>query len=89
MPNCYLTIENQLRPDGTWGVLYQHFDEAEEPNAKNLAFAKLYTILAAAAVSECPYHAGHLQVYTYDGMHVVAGQTFDRRELEEPEPVEE
>ena len=66
----YVTIENQIRQDGSKGILYDHF---ENPSA---AYAKLYTILAAAAVSGLPYHAGHLLKYQDGGMQVVAGQVF-------------
>lgn len=50
----YTTIENQVRNDGSKGLLYDHFDD------ENQAYAKYYTILAAAAVSGIPYHAGLL-----------------------------
>lgn len=65
----YTTIENQGRNDG-FGLLYDHFT-AEGP-----AYNKLYTILAAAAVSEIPYHAGYL--IRDDGV-VMEGRVFDRR----------
>lgn len=73
----YTTIENQLRPDGSRGLLYDHYDEEE------LAYAKLYTILAAAAVSGIPYHSGHIM--RSDGL-LIAGRVFDRRVDPEPEP---
>ena len=83
MDTIYVTVENQLRNDGSYGLLYDHFTNL------NQAYAKLYTILAAAAVSGIPYHAGHLIAYTPDGAHIVAGQSFDNRVEPEPEPVEE
>ena len=84
MLTIYVTIENQIRADGSKGVLYDHYDNI------NQAYAKLYTILAAAAVSEVPYHSGHMIAYEPGGAYIVAGQVFDRREPEpEPEPVEE
>ena len=73
----YTTIENQLRADGTFGLLYDHFTDI------NAAYAKLYTILAAAAVSEIPYHSGHL--LRSDGI-MIEGRVFDRRPTPEPEP---
>ena len=67
----YTTIENQLREDGSFGLLYDHFTDIDQ------AYAKLYTILAAAAVSEIPYHSGHL--LRSDGI-MIEGKVFDRRE---------
>ena len=66
----YTTIENQLRLDGSYGLLYDHFDNLDN------AYAKLYTILAAAAISEIPYHAGFLM--RSDGT-ILDGRVFDRR----------
>jgi len=66
----YTTIENQVRSDGSYGLLYDHFESIDA------AYAKLYTILAAAAVSEIPYHAGFLM--RSDGT-VLEGRVFDRR----------
>ena len=70
----YTTIENQIRNDGSKGLLYDHFDNYED------ALAKLYTILAAAAVSELPYHSGHIM--RDDGI-LTDGRVFDRREVTE------
>lgn len=66
----YTTIENQVRNDGSRGLLYDHFDDL------NAAYAKLYTILAAAAVSDIPYHSGHIM--RSDGL-ILDGRVFDRR----------
>lgn len=66
----YTTIENQVRTDGSRGLLYDHYDN------ENAAYAKLYTILAAAAVSEIPYHSGHIM--RSDGS-ILDGRVFDRR----------
>lgn len=66
----YTTIENQIREDGSKGLLYDHFDNY------NQALAKLYTILAAAAVSELPYHSGHIM--RDDGI-LTDGRVFDLR----------
>lgn len=76
----YTTIENQVRADGTKGLLYDHFDSYDA------ALAKLYTILAAAAVSELPYHSGHIM--RDDGV-LTDGRVFDRRVESTPEPEEE
>lgn len=71
----YTTIENQLRGDGSRGLLYDHFDDL------NAALAKYYTICAAAAVSDIPYHAAHLMAS--EG-YIVEQRVFDRR-TDEPE----
>lgn len=76
----YTTIENQIRTDGSKGLLYDHFDSYDD------ALAKLYTILAAAASSEIPYHSGH--IYRSDGI-LTDGRVFDRRETSAPAPEEE
>lgn len=73
----YTTIENQVRNDGSKGLLYDHFENL------NSAYAKFYTILAAAAVSEIPYHAGYL--IRDDGI-MMEGRVFDRRVVPTPEP---
>ena len=75
----YTTIENQVREDGSRGLLYDHFDDYDA------ALAKLYTILAAAAVSEIPYHSGY--IIRDDGI-MTDGRVFDRRTTPEPEPEE-
>lgn len=81
MPIFYTTIENQLRENGSFGLLYDHFTDV------NAAYAKLYTILAAAAVSGIPYHSAHL--LRSDGI-MIEGRVFDRRVVPdvEPSPVE-
>ena len=66
----WTTIENQIRQDGSKGLLYDHFDSYDA------ALAKLYTILAAAAVSDIPYHSGH--ILRDDGI-LTDGRVFDRR----------
>lgn len=73
----YTTIENQVRTDGGKGLLYDHYDDL------NRALAKYYTILAAAAVSEIPYHSAHL--IRSDGV-MIEGRVFDRRVEPSPEP---
>ena len=77
METVYTTIENQIRNDGSYGLLYDHFTSYET------ALAKLYTILAAASVSEIPYHAGY--IIRSDGI-MTDGRVFDRRTSVEPEP---
>lgn len=66
----YTTLENQLRSDGTKGLLYDHFTDL------NQAMAKYYTICAAAAVSELPYHSAHL---LQDDGRMIRQEIFDRR----------
>lgn len=69
----YTTIENQLREDGTYGVLYDHFAD------KNQAEAKFFTICAAAAVSDIPYHAAYL---IDSNIGVIDQRAWDRRNEE-------
>lgn len=78
----YTTVENQVRVDGSMGLLYDHFEDL------NAALAKYYTICAAAAVSEIPYHSAG--ILRDDGI-LIEGRVFDRRtdDDEEEEPVEE
>lgn len=78
--NIYTTIENQIRADSTRGVLYDHFTD------KNQAYAKFYTILAAAAVSDVMYHEALM--FDCDGT-VSERKAFDRRPVIEPEPTPE
>lgn len=86
MAYFYTTIENQVRSDGSKGLLYDHYEDY------NAALAKLYTILAAAASSGLPYHSGH--ILRSDGI-LTDGRVFDRRVPvitpvpEEPEEVTE
>lgn len=70
----YTTIENQIRADGSKGLLYDHFDSYDE------AVAKFYTVCAAAAVSEIPYHAAFV---LQDNGQIVKSEIFDRRIVEE------
>ena len=72
----YTTIENQLRSDGSYGLLYDHFtDEAQ-------ALAKYYTICAAAALSEIPYHSA--TILQSDG-RILRQEIFDRRIMSKEE----
>lgn len=73
----YTTLENQVRSDGSYGLLYDHFTNY------NAAMAKYFTICAAAAVSEIPYHSAHL---LQDDGRMIMQQIFDRRPIAEPEP---
>ena len=72
----YTTIENQVREDGSYGLLYDHFED------KDRAYAKYYTVLAAAAVSEIPYHAAYI---IQDNGIMIEGKVFDRRTTPTPE----
>lgn len=66
----YTTIENQIRNDGSKGLLYDHFEDYDA------AMAKFFTVCAAAAVSEIPYHSAH--VLRSDGI-MIEGRVWDRR----------
>lgn len=72
----YTTIENQLRNDGSKGLLYDHYTDY------NAACAKFYTICAAAAISEIPYHSAHL---LQDDGRMIRQEIFDRRVESTPE----
>lgn len=72
----YTTLENQIRNDGSKGLLYDHYTDYDR------AMAKFFTICAAAAVSDIPYHSAH--VLRSDGV-MIEGRVWDRRE----EPVGE
>lgn len=74
MDYFYTTIENQVREDGGRGLLFDHFDDLDR------ALSKLYTILAAASISNIPYHSGHL--LRSDGI-MIEGRVFDRRNTNE------
>ena len=79
----YTTIEKQIREDGSKGLLYDHFED------ENRAYAKYFTVCAAAAMSGIPYHSAH--IIRSDGI-MIEGKVFDRRSDEpepEPEQVEE
>lgn len=75
----YTTIENQIRPDGSKGLLYDHFEDLDR------ALAKFFTICAAAAVSEIPYHSAH--IIRSDGV-MIEGRVWDRRVEPTPESEE-
>lgn len=70
MAELYTTIENQVRADGSTGLLYDHFTDY------NAAVAKFYTICAAAAVSDIPYHAAFILA---DDGRMMKSEIFDRR----------
>lgn len=76
----YTTIENQVRNDGSKGLLYDHFEDL------NAALAKYYTICAAAAISEIPYHSA--AIIRDDGI-MIEGRVFDRRVDHEEESISE
>lgn len=69
----YTVIENQLRLDGSYGLLYDHFADYQS------ALAKFYTVCAAAATSGIPYHAA---MVISDNGQIVKSEIFDRREVE-------
>lgn len=76
MPVFYTTIENQLREDGTYGLLYDHYTDLDA------AKAKFFTTCAAAAVSGIPYHSALL--LESSGI-IVKQEIFDRRVAETEE----
>lgn len=78
IPYFYTTVENQKRLDGTYGLLFDHFEEEEglQP-ALARAQAKYHTVCAAAALSEIPYHSAYL--IRSDGVVLEEG-IWDRRE---------
>ena len=76
----YTTLENQIRSDGSKGLLYDHYTDYDA------AMAKFFTVCAAAAVSEIPYHSAH--VLRSDGI-MIEGRVWDRRVESESNVVEE
>lgn len=72
----YTTIENQIRNDGSKGLLFDHFDDLDR------ALAKFFTVCAAAATSDIPYHSAH--IIRSDGV-MIEGRVFDRRVEPTPE----
>lgn len=74
----YTVIENQIRPDGSYGLLYDHYYEDENAtlDAATRAYAKFYNIAAAAVVSGIPYHSA--QIIRSDGI-TIEGRVWDRR----------
>lgn len=66
----YVVLEVQEDVGGARGVIPVVYDDY------NAALAKLYTILAAAAASALPYHAGF--ILRSDGI-MTDGRVFDRR----------
>lgn len=67
----YTTLENQVREDGSKGLLYDHYDNL------HAALAKYYTICAAAVNSGLPYHSAH--ILRSDGI-IVEARVFDNRD---------
>lgn len=63
----------EVQNSGTPAVLPWTFTEPAQ------AYAKFYAVLAAAAVSEIPYHACH--IIRSDGT-MIEGKVFDRRTAE-------
>ena len=71
---CYTILEVQGDNEGPTGALHQFATTKED------AESKLFTVLAAAAISNLPYHAGYL--IEDDGM-VNLWKVYDRRITEE------
>lgn len=76
----YTTIENQIRNDGSKGLLYDHYEDYDA------AMAKFFTVCAAAATSDIPYHSAH--VLRSDGI-LIESRVWDRRTVPTPDMVEE
>ena len=76
MREIFTTIENQIRDDGSRGLLYDHFESEEA------ALAKHFSTLAAAAVSGLPFHEAVL-LSTDRGL--IERRFFDRRKEPETE----
>lgn len=66
----WTVIEIQMTAGGAKACLTTIYDAYDD------ALAKLYTILAAAAKSEIPYHAACI---LSNGITVTDGKVFDRR----------
>lgn len=75
----YTTIENQIRPNGSKGLLYDHFENYDD------AMAKFFTICSAAVLSGIPYHSAH--VLRSDGV-MIESRIWDRR-TNQPESIME
>lgn len=74
----YTTVENQLRTDGSYGLLFDHFYEIDgQAPALARAQAKYHAVCSAAALSGIPYHAAYL--LRSDGSVLEEG-IWDRRE---------
>ena len=76
----YITIEDQLREDGSRGLLYDHFEDFDQ------ALAKFHTICAAAAVSGIPYHGAFILASTGE---IKRQEIFDRRNLPDERFIDE
>lgn len=76
MDYFYTSIENQLRDDGSYGLLYDHYQTYDQ------ALAKFFTVCAAAINSGIPYHSCH--ILRSDGT-IIEGRVFDRRKEKESE----
>ena len=74
MDNFYTVIENQVMLNGAKALLYYHFD------TETAALAKYFTICAAAAVSDLPYHSAHILL---SNGNMLRQEIFDRRVVEE------
>lgn len=82
MNEFYTVIENQKRSDGTYGLLYDHYYdyEGQTSTALDRAYAKYFTVCAAAAVSDIPYHSAAIQ--RSDGIQIEC-KVWDRRTAEQ------
>lgn len=79
----YTTIENQKRQDGSFGLLYDHFEgEVDGISARKRALSKFYYICAAAAIA--PIYT-EVILKCSDGT-TQADMVFDNQPEPEPEP---
>ena len=76
----YTTIENQKRADGSFGLLYDHFEgEANGLSAEKRAYAKFYTICSSACTA--PIHT-EVFIIRSDGA-VMEDKVFDNLPVQE------
>jgi len=76
----YTTIENQKRADGSFGLLYDHFEgEVNGLSAEQRAYAKFYTICASATTAEI--YTGVMLVRS-DGV-IVENKVFNHLKVQE------
>lgn len=69
----YIVIETQVTANETVSCLITTYKEEAD------AYAKLYTVLAAAAKSSLPYHSCHIMRESM----IIDGKVFDRRAANE------
>ena len=68
----YVVLEEQISQGGTFGLLNNYYTKDQYTDA----LARFFTVAAAAAVSDIPYHS--VCIKRSDGL-IIKGETFDRR----------